>query len=198
MTLAHDSHSPATDSAIRWLEDHGDALFAYALSRVRHPDVAEDLVQEALLAAIGQKENFLGVSTERTWLIGILRHKLIDYLRRALRERPINGESESVDGLAGMFDRRGHWKVSPQRWAADPQALAEREEFRAVLKQCLSRLPARMAQTFWLHEAEDVTTAELCEQLNLTAANAWALLHRARIGLRKCLSMHWFDGEQPR
>lgn len=196
MTIDHDSVRPSAAAAVRWLEDHGDALYSYALSRVRDPHVAEDLVQEALLAALAAAGGFMGWSAERTWLIGILRHKLLDHLRRTFRERPI---SESrPDALADLFDYRGHWKTSPSKWNADPHELAESAEFRDVLADCLSRLPSRMAQLFWLREAEDMQTSELCDHLNVTAANVWAILHRARTGLRKCLSIHWFDGDHPR
>jgi RNA polymerase sigma-70 factor (ECF subfamily) len=187
--------SPAA-RATRWLEDHGDALYSYALARVRDPHVAEDLVQETLLAGLAAAGGFMGWSAERTWLTGILKHKLADHLRRALRERP--PRPDGPDGLDEMFAGRGNWKVSPSNWSDDPQALAERAEFRLVLAQCLSRLPARMAQAFWMREAENVETAELCRRLSVTPVNFWALLHRARTGLRKCLGIHWFDGDQPR
>ena len=200
MTIDHDSTnsvpSSSAASATRWLDDHGDVMYAYALARVRDSHVAEDLVQEALLAGLAAAENFMGWSAERTWLIGILKHKLVDHLRRALRERPLR--AQGPDGLEELFDGRGHWKVSPSNWSGDPEALAQRSEFRLVLAQCLSRLPARMAQAFWLREAEDVETAELCRQLNVTPVNVWALLHRARTGLRKCLNVHWFGGDEPR
>jgi RNA polymerase sigma-70 factor (TIGR02943 family) len=180
-------------AALRWLEEHGDALYAYAVSRVRDPHTAEDLVQETLLAALAAVSRFEGRSAERSWLIGILKHKLLDHLRHNLREQPLN--QVGADWSDEMFDRRGHWKTSPARWhAADPHALAENAEFRDVLAQCLSRLPSRMAQLFWLREAEDMQTAELCERLDLTAANVWAIMHRARTGLQKCLTLHWFDG----
>lgn len=196
MSVDHDAETLPVPSAERWLEEHGDALYAYALGRVRDPHAAEDLVQEALVAGLGAPGGFAGRSAERTWLIGILRHKLLDYLRRILRERPL-GETGG-DGPDDLFDRRGRWKVSPSEWDADPHALAERAEFRQVLAQCLSGLPARMAHLFWLREAEGVDTPELCDRLNITAANAWAILHRARSGLRKCLTVHWFDGDHPR
>jgi RNA polymerase sigma-70 factor (ECF subfamily) len=186
----------STARATRWLEDHGDALYSYALARIRDLHVAEDLVQETLLAGLAAVTGFMGWSAERTWLTGILKHKLVDHLRRALRERL--PQSDGPDGLDELFDRHGHWRVPPSNWSADPQALAERTEFRLVLAQCLSRLPARMAQAFWLHDAESVETAELCRQLNVTPANVWALLHRARTGLRKCLGIHWFDGDKTR
>jgi RNA polymerase sigma-70 factor (ECF subfamily) len=200
MTLDHDSVPPPTaaaTAATRWLEDHGDALYAYALARVRDPHAAEDLVQEALLAGLAAAGDFMGWSAERTWLIGILKHKLVDHVRRALRERPPPPQ-DGPDGLDELFDRRGHWKVPPSDWAADPVALAQRAEFRVVLAQCLSRLPVRMAQAFWMREAEDVETAELCRRLEVTPVNVWALLHRSRTGLRKCLGVHWFDGDGPK
>jgi RNA polymerase sigma-70 factor (ECF subfamily) len=196
MTIDHNPVQPSTVSAVRWLEDHGDALYAYALSRVRDPHLAEDLVQEALLAGLAAAGGFMGLSAERSWLIGILKHKLVDHLRRNLRERPL-GES-GPDGLADLFDSGGHWKVSPTKWKGDPHELAESAEFLGVLARCLSRLPSRMAELFWLREAEEMETGELCERLNVTAANVWAILHRARNGLRKCLTLHWFDGDQPR
>lgn len=191
---------PARESsavaAVRWLDEHGDALYAYALSRARDPDLAEDLVQETLLAGLATDDPWRGESAERSWLIGILRHKLLDHLRRALRERPL--AESGPDALGDLFDRRGHWKVSPSNWGADPHALAERAEFRDVLAQCLAKLPARMAQLFLLREADSMGTDELCEQLNVTAANVWALLHRARSRLRNCLTIHWFEGDHPR
>jgi RNA polymerase sigma-70 factor (ECF subfamily) len=155
-------------------------------------------VQETLLAGLASAGGFQGQSSERTWLIGILRHKLTDHLRRTFRERPPpepRADGPSADGLSALFDRGGHWKTAPSKWGADPHALAEDSEFFAVLARCLSRLPARTAHLFWLREAEGVETAELCERLNVTAANVWAMLHRARCGLRECLRAHWFDGD---
>jgi RNA polymerase sigma-70 factor (ECF subfamily) len=196
MTIQHDPRRPPAAAAIRWLEDHGDALYAYALARTGDPHIAEELVQESMLAGMTSEEGFMGLSAERTWLTGILRHKLLDHLRRALRERPLRKDwSDTHDHL---FDDHGHWKVSPSYWGADPHALAEQAEFRTVLARCLSRLPARMAQAFLMREMEDVATAELCVRLNVSPENAWAILHRARMGLRRCLSLHWFDGDQPK
>ena len=183
---------PPSASALRWLEEHGDILYSYALARVRDPHAAEDLVQETLLAALSSAEAFRGQSSERSWLVGILKHKLVDHLRLSLRERPPAGPQ--ADDFAGLFDGRGHWRVSPSKWGGDPQALAEDGEFRAVLGRCLSKLPSRTARLFWLREAEGIDTAELCARLEVTAANVWAMLHRARCGLRECLRLHWFDG----
>lgn len=196
MLRRHKTECDSCEAAVRWLDEHGDALYAYAMGRVRDPHVAEELVQESLLAALVAVQAFDGRSAERTWLIGILKHKLVDYVRRDLRERPL--ATNGADGHEDLFDQRGRWKVSPSSWGTDPHALVERAEFREVLARCLARLPARMAQVFWMREADGVETPELCDQLNITPVNAWAILHRARSGLRKCLSSHWFDGERPR
>jgi RNA polymerase sigma-70 factor (ECF subfamily) len=193
--------------AARWLEDHGDALYAYARARVgRDPHVAEDLVQEALVAAMASASAPQDPATERPWLIAILRHKLLDHLRTSLRERPFSvvnarggDDADDADGLADLFDRRGRWKKPPSKWTAaaagadDPHVLAESAEFRDVLGHCLSRLPSRMAHLFWLRAAEGIETRELCRQLDVSEVNAWTLLHRARSRLRRCLSIHWFD-----
>jgi RNA polymerase sigma-70 factor, ECF subfamily len=180
--------------AVRWLDEHGDALYAYALPRVRNPDVAEDLVQETLLAAIKAHKDFAGLSAERTWLIGILKHKLIDHLRKSARQRPLS--ELDADLTEEFFDSRGQWKVSAPEFQGRPEALLEREEFRQVLQSCLSKLPSRIAQLFWLREAEDVGTDELCQEMGITPTNVWTMLHRARLGLRRCLGENWF-GKNP-
>src|SRR5689334_5348279 len=100
--------------ALRWLDEHGDALYAYALPRVRNADVAEDLVQETLLAAIKAHKNFAGNSAERTWLTGILKHKLIDHLRKSTRQRPLS--ELDVDVTEEFFDSRGQWKAASPDW----------------------------------------------------------------------------------
>ncbi len=176
--------------ALHWLDEHGDALYAYAFPRVRNPDVAEDLVQETLLAAIKGHKDFAGLSAERTWLTGILKHKLIDHLRRSTRQRPLS--ELDVEVTEEFFDARGQWKVSSPDWRGRPDALLEREEFRDVLQSCLSKLPSRIAQLFWLHEAEEVSTEQLCQELGITPTNVWTMLHRARLGLRRCLGENWF------
>jgi RNA polymerase sigma-70 factor (ECF subfamily) len=177
--------------ALHWLEEHGDALYAYALPRVRNADAAEDLVQETLLAALAGQERFAGQSAERTWLMGILKHKLIDHLRKSIRQRPLS-ELE-IDVTSEFFTERGLWKISSPPWDGRPEAGVEQAEFQAVLQRCLSKLPSRLAELFWLREAEGVTTERLCQELGITPTNVWTMLHRARLGLRQCLNQNWFE-----
>ncbi|NIR14014.1 MAG: hypothetical protein GWN86_08695, partial [Desulfobacterales bacterium] len=65
-----------------WVDQYGDYLYRYAISRIHEPAVAEDLVQETLLAALQGKEGFKGRSSEKTWLTGILKYKIVDYIRK--------------------------------------------------------------------------------------------------------------------
>jgi RNA polymerase sigma-70 factor (ECF subfamily) len=190
----NNSKNPNQDSprlGERWLAEHGDALYRYALQRVRSPDVAEDLVQETLLAALSAVSGFEEKSTERTWLIGILRHKFLDYLRKSVRQRPIS-ELMPDDGY-NPFDENGHWKIKVSAWRGDPLERLETAEFYKVLEDCLSKLPPRISQVFWLYEAESMETEAVCQELEITATNLWTILHRARLRLQRCLSLNWFE-----
>ena len=184
--------SVSTTSAERWLGEHGDVLYAYAIRRVRDAHAAEDLVQETLLAAISAAGGYAALSAERTWLIGILKHKLIDHLRKSLRQRPVT-EIE-IEGNFDTFAPNGHWTVRVSSWRGDPRQTLENKEFRAVLASCLSKLPARTAEVFWLHEAESMNSKDVCKELGLSATNVWTMLHRARLGLQRCLTANWFEG----
>jgi RNA polymerase sigma-70 factor (ECF subfamily) len=187
----------STHTALDWLEQHGDLLYRVALRRLGRncSALAEDLVQETLLSALQGHGRFEGRSTQRTWLVGILRNKIADHLRRGPSAE--SSHSHDVDGY--FFDARGRWRVPVPRWdatAADPQALLERSEFWTVLSLCMSKLPTRSADAFWRREAEGVETAELCQQLQVSRANIWAILHRARLQLRHCLTVNWFGPEK--
>jgi len=178
----------ARDNIDRLVNEHGDVLYAYAMMRLGRQDAAEDIVQETLLAALQSWETFAGQSSERTWLIGILRHKILDFFRR---ERP----SQNTDDEAWrdeFFDRARHWKDKLLDWQGDPEALAENHEFRQVLQNCLDRLSEIMAQAFVLREMEGLSSEEICQHLAITPTNLWARLHRARLQLRRCLQQNWF------
>jgi RNA polymerase sigma-70 factor (ECF subfamily) len=188
-------HAGAVEEGINpetWLEEHGDFLFRYAWSRLRDRYSAEDLVQDTLLAAIDMRRGFQGRSSLRTWLLGILRHKIIDYMRRKAREVPIEDESIFDQISERFFDARGEWLVKPLEWKDDPSRIIERKEFWDVLMRCLAELPENMANTFVLRELEELDSQEICKALRITSTNLGALLYRARLRLRRCLEMNWF------
>jgi RNA polymerase sigma-70 factor (ECF subfamily) len=186
------------DNPETWVDEYGDLLYRYAVVRLHNEDAAQDLVQETFLAALRSRERFAGKSSPRTWLIGILKHKLIDHIRKASREKPATDLELDDDPLAeNLFTRRGHWKTPPASWKTDPRIVVERAEFRQVLDQCLDGLPDRHAQAFTLREMEELSSEDICKALDITSTNLWVILHRARAALRRCLEINWF-GRKPR
>jgi RNA polymerase sigma-70 factor (ECF subfamily) len=178
---------------INWLDDHGDALYAYALVRVREPSLAEDLVQDTLLAAFKAVENFKGESTERTWLTGILKHKVLDHFRQSGRERPLTEEDEANMEEASFFDETGHWTIKPGDWV-EPERSLEQEQFWSAMSNCVEKLPEKLRLLYVLREFDDIETDELLETLNISSKNnLWVMLSRARIQLRHCLETTWFN-----
>jgi RNA polymerase sigma-70 factor (ECF subfamily) len=175
-----------------WVDRYGDSLYRYALLRLRAPDLAADVVQETFLEALRARRSFAGHSSERTWLIGILRHKIVDQLRRSGREPATgNGVPAGVSDTS-PFDRRGHWKVGPASWAGDPSREIETREFWEVFSRCLSGLPQGLADAFFLRELDGLDADEVQRTLAITPANFWKRLHRARMLLRQCLESGWF------
>lgn len=166
-------------------------LLRYAAMELRNREAAEDCVQEALLAALSAPASFEGRSNLRTWLTGILKHKIVDAIRRQSRERPVEGPEEDLADLDTLFNETGHWADRPQPWD-DPDGALHQKQFLAALEACLAGLPARTAQVFMLREHLGLETAEICKELGVTSTNCWVLLYRARMLLRECLEKNWF------
>jgi RNA polymerase sigma-70 factor (ECF subfamily) len=164
-------------------------LLRYARLQLRDAHAAEDAVQEALLAALAGEAGFGGRSNLRTWLTGILKHKIVDAIRRLSREAAVSPDEE---GLQALFNERGHWIDPPRAWD-DPDGLLEQKQFMAVLEECLGRLPAKTAHVFMMREHLGYETAEICKELGVTPTHCWVLLYRARVGLRECLQQNWFS-----
>jgi RNA polymerase sigma-70 factor (ECF subfamily) len=171
-----------------WVDRHGDVMFRYALRWLRSTELAEEIVQESFLEALSARDTYQGRSSERTWLIGILRHKLLDHDRRVNRERRCNGrEIRFDDVLERSFDRRGRWRVTPARWRGDPASDLERREFWTAVAECLKALPPGLSDAFLLRELDGLETDDICENLQISPANLWQRLHRSRMLLRDCL-----------
>ena len=172
----------------RWLEEHGDYLFKYARRRLYTDDLAEDAVQETLLAALKAHEGFTGKSSERTWLTGILKHKIVDAIRVQAREvtAPTGSNPDDPSDWEALFDQSGHWVETFRDWG-DPASELEKSRIRQALDECFRRLKPSLAQIFSLRELSGLSNEEICKELNITATNAWVMLHRARLFLRECL-----------
>ena len=173
-----------------WLNAHGDYLYRFALARLRDPHLAEDVVQETFLAAI-KSPSFAQQSAPRTWLTGILKHKIIDVMRKNVREISasdlIDDEDANVDDF---FDDAGHWVDKPLKWDMPENAL-EQKQFLGILQTCMEKLPAKSAQIFMMRDVHETENEEICKELNISTTNAWVMLYRARLGLRKCLEINW-------
>ena len=188
------SRSADTDTEItHWVERYGNYLYRYALSRVHDHLKAEDLVQETFLAALKAHQTFEGRSSHQAWLMGILKHKIVDQIRKEIREQPSSEIEFLADTIDSQFNAKGHWKVKPNRWITDPRDAFEQKEFMAVFYACLAKLPARLARVFTLREIDGKSTQEICKLLNITPTNSWVILYRARMGLRDCLENNWIE-----
>jgi RNA polymerase sigma-70 factor (ECF subfamily) len=169
------------------LEEERPYLVRYASLQLRDRHAAEDAVQETLVAALAGEASFGGRSNLRTWLTGILKHKIVDFIRKSSRETAAGGDEE----FEALFDETGHWRDPPAAWD-DPDASLEQSRFFAALEDCLARLPAKTSQAFMMREHLGLETTEICKELAVTPTHCWVLLHRARLALRECLQMNWF------
>lgn len=177
------------------LEQLRTYLLRYAVLQLRDPALAEDVVQETLLAVLNARSQFSGKSAYKTWVVGILKHKIIDATRKQSREQSLaaSGEDSETDSTDALFDADGSWRQIPSAWG-DPEKSFEDRRFWEVLERCLERLPVRTARAFTMREVMDVTSDDICKELSITPTNLWVMLHRARLGLRECLDSKWFGG----
>lgn len=184
---------------LEWFEFYGDYLFAYAQRRVRNQMAAEDLVQETFLAALSANNSFAGKSSEKTWLTGILKHKIYDYFAKNGHQPNLTPEEADLSGYDFLFERDGEWdghwndKYAPADWDnSSPLRRVEEGEFQTVFSGCLEGLPERIANAFVMREVDGLTSAEICGVLTISMNNYWTMMHRARLHLRRCLEVNWF------
>ena len=179
----------------RWIDEHGDYLYRFALVRVYDSNVAEDLVQDTFLAALQGTRRESGPTAERRWMVGIIKHKIVDHFRRMAKE-PLRDDSRSdVPSADDDFLVDGHWKpaaADSRGWPDKPDTLLEQKQFWDALACCLDKLPPRTAQVFTLREMDEMDTEEICRLLHLTQTNLGVMLYRARKQLRNCLSTRYF------
>ena len=177
-----------------WVDAHADYLFNFAIGQVRDAGIAEDLVQDTFLAAVKSSGSFSGQSTERTWLVGILRHKICDHLRRTCRERAVRVDPSPTHDSNGALDESVLWLHDVAAECHAPTRRMELNEFRDALELAMGKLPPRLAQVFQLYEIEEQPNRDVCNQLQISESNLWVMLHRARKQLRQELT-GWWQGD---
>ncbi len=189
-----------SDPRFAEIESHRPYLMRYALAQLRDGQLAEEAVQEALVAALESIDGFGGKSTLRTWLTSILRFKVIDLQRRAVFDRAhveltdFAAETQDEGWLDDLFDDTGHWRAAPKAWS-DPEAALEQRRFWEAFEHCLGRLPPTGGRVFFKREVMGEETETICKDESITASNCWVILHRARLALRSCLEKNWFGKE---
>ncbi len=179
------------------LQQMRPSLLRFAKLQLRNDSLAEDAVQDALIAVLEKPERFAGLSSLRTYVIGILKYKIIDNLRVGQREVQLDPQEDQSDDdlLEHLFNANGHVREENPSWG-NPDATLEQKDFFRVLEVCLEKLPAKTARVFMMREWLEIETEDICKELAITSANAWVLLYRARLRLRECLELNWF-GNRP-
>lgn len=176
----------------RWVQDHGDYLYNFAYFRVQNKEVSEDIVQETFVSALKAKDSFRGESAELTWLLAILKRKVVDYFRKqsTLKQKAFSDYSSPFKD-DGMFE--GHWIAdrAPVDWGFNADSGLNNEEFQQILDICLSMLPPKWRSVFILKFMEEISSDEVCKETGCTPSNFWVIIHRARLKLRECIENKW-------
>ena len=174
-----------------WVEEYRESLFRYALTRLRDADLAEESIQETFLAALQSRKGFRGLASEKTWLISILKRKIYDHFRRIVRDKQINVTFPTERSKYDDFDPKGMPALRSRIWFSDPSMVYEQKEFLEILKHALSALPGRTAQVFILRDVIELSSAEICEFMDISICNLYVMVHRARRRLRTDLQLNW-------
>jgi RNA polymerase sigma-70 factor (ECF subfamily) len=172
-------------------------LLRFAQMQLRNDALAEDVVSETMLAILEKPDNFEGRSTLRTYATGILKFKIIDVLRTKGREVHIEPTDEQSmdDALDALFAADGHWAEPPPAWQ-QPERSLEQAQFFDTLQGCVDRMPAKLGRIFMMREWLDREVDDICSELGITSNNCGVMLYRARMQLRECLDIHWFQGQR--
>jgi len=174
----------------KWIDRYADYLFNYTITRVSNRDIAEDLVQETFFSGLKSAVNFKGEASERTWLVSILKRKIIDHYRKInsnkgkaeVRINYSEGESEGdwlEERVADPFDRNA-------------ESTLENQELGLAIHNCLEKLPKKQADIFKMKTIQNFDTEAICNEFNISASNLWVIIHRARTALAGCLDETWF------
>jgi RNA polymerase sigma-70 factor (ECF subfamily) len=180
-----------------WLTSYGDYLFSYCMLRINHRETAEDLVQDTLISAFRSKDSFKGESSEVTWLVAILKNKIIDYYRKKDILKDAQDYLKSTDGsfYENFFDPGdGHWlrDAAPRAWNSPADASVENDEFQRVLQACVQKMPPKLVPVFVAKFFDEEDSETICKVHNISPSNYWVIIHRAKVLIRACLEKNWF------
>lgn len=176
----------------KWVDNYANYLFNYTITRVNDANVAKDLIQETFFAGLKSSANFQGKATERTWLVSILKRKIIDHYRKINSNK---GKSEVRMSFYEHGENQGDWiqERIPQSWDNEVEKNIENDELRTQLEQCIDNLPDKYAMVFKMKTIQGFETEDICKELSITTSNLWVIIHRARTQLRFCMEKNWFN-----
>ncbi|WP_066221258.1 sigma-70 family RNA polymerase sigma factor [Formosa haliotis] len=177
--------------ATKWVDSYSDYLYNYTISRVSDTEIAKDLVQDTFFAGLKSMKNFKGEASERTWLISILKRKIIDYYRKINSKK---GKAEVRMSYNTDGEDEGEWleeRVEDKAYK-NAEDLIENTELSEAIYNCLDKLPKKQAQVFKMKTIENYDTDIICNELNITPSNLWVIIHRARTALSSCLEKNWY------
>lgn len=175
----------------KWIDLYGDYLYNYAFMRIDDKEMAKDLVQETFFSGLKGKDNFRREASEKTWLVSILKRKIIDNYRKI---NSAKGKKEVRVNFYSEGDKKGHWleESVPSEWGNDTDRKIENKELKNVLDQCIKSLPEKYRIVFLLKTVQNYETEEICNEMDISPSNLWVIIHRARLQLRKCIEENWF------
>jgi RNA polymerase sigma-70 factor (TIGR02943 family) len=179
----------------RWINEYGDFLYRYAWSRLRDANAAEEVVQETFLAGVRFREQYAGHGSVQGWLTGILKRKIIDYIRVSMKHHHVTSPEDDTDPGNRLFHAKGGWNASAMSWAPAADEQVELSELWDVVRGCLETVPKGQAEVFVLSVMEDMESSEICNQLEISQSNFWVRMHRARLALAQCVGSRWRDDE---
>jgi RNA polymerase sigma-70 factor (TIGR02943 family) len=183
----------STATVKSWVDQYSDSMYSWAFHKTSSRETAEDLVQDTFLAAFQSFEKFKGDSNPRTWLFSILNNKINDHYRHTYRQPKI--EDNSI--FETFFDSNLRWKTDqrPQQWTEETGDILDDDEFQKILHYCMKNLPVNWSTAIQLKFMEEKKGEHICQELGITDTNFWQILHRAKLQLRKCLELNWFNIE---
>lgn len=175
----------------KWVDRYADYLYNYTLSKISDQVLAEDLVQETFLAGLKSASGFKGDASERTWLISILKRKIIDHYRRSNSRK---GKAEVKINFSQDGEQEGDWleERAADKGRINIEDQMQNEELGMAIEECISKLPEKQARVFRMKTIQGMETEDICKELNITPSNLWVIIHRARTTLMSCLENNWF------
>lgn len=173
-----------------WVEEYTAELYSWAVHKVSDSELAKDLVQDTFLAAAEKSDTYKGESSPKTWLFGILNHKIVDIYRKKSKQT-VKADSELLNLY---FTEDGSWIKSrrPQNWE-DEKHLLDDSAFLKVLQECLSALPERWGVVVKAKYLLSKKSDEICQELEIAPTNLWQIVRRAKLQLRECVELNWIN-----